>query len=94
MQAVSRVHSNGALEANSLENVDMHLRHFRRSLGDGFPVSRLKQADLQGHLSRRSQKNGIRNRKVSAVTLRKERAVSAASGSGPFGRGCSGNEAS
>ncbi len=66
------VHSIGAMEENSLETVKMHLRHFRRSLGDGFPVGRLKQDDLQDHVTRRAKDRGIRKRRLSAVTLRKE----------------------
>lgn len=68
----AEIHSNGAMEANSLETVEMHLRHFRRTLGDGFAVARLKQDDLQGHLNQRSKAKGIRKRRLSAVTLRKE----------------------
>lgn len=60
------------MEANSLETVEMHLRHFRRTLGDGFAVARIKQDDLQGHLNQRSKQKGIRKRRLSAVTLRKE----------------------
>lgn len=66
------VHSNGALEANSLVTVEMHLRHFRRTLGEDFPVARLKQEDLQEHLTERAKDRGIRKRKLSPVTLRKE----------------------
>ena len=47
--------SNGAMERNSLDTVEMHLRHFRRSLGDEFAVCRLRQDDLQTHLTRRFQ---------------------------------------
>lgn len=68
----AEVHSNGALEANSLETIAMHLRHFRRTLGDGFLVARLRQDDLQGHLNRRSKEKGIRKRRLSPATLRKE----------------------
>ncbi|MBI2807310.1 MAG: site-specific integrase [Planctomycetes bacterium] len=68
----AEVHSNGALESNSLYTVEIHLRHFRRSLGDRFAVARLKQVDLQTHIGKRAKEKGIRNRKVSPVTLRKE----------------------
>ena len=33
-QRYVEVHSNGAMERNSLDTVEMHLRHFRRTLGD------------------------------------------------------------
>jgi integrase len=66
------VHSNGALEANTLATRDMHLRHLKDTLGDKFPVKKLKPADLQGHVTRRSKAFGIRKRKLSAYTMRKE----------------------
>ena len=71
-QKYMSVHSNGALEANSLETVAMHLRHFRRTLGDRYPVARLKQDDLQAHITTRGKEPGIRKRKLSPVTLCKE----------------------
>jgi integrase len=66
------VHSNGAMERNSLDTVEMHLRHFRRTLGDAFAVGRLRQDDLQSHVTRRARDRGIRGRRISPVTLRKE----------------------
>jgi integrase len=66
------VHSNGALEANTLATRDMHLRHLKDTLGEKFPVKKLKPADLQGHVTRRSKAFGIRKRKLSAYTMRKE----------------------
>lgn len=66
------VHSNGAMEKNSLDTVEMHLRHFRRTLGDGFAAQRLRQDDLQAHLTRRAKQQGIHKRKISPVTIRKE----------------------
>jgi hypothetical protein len=66
------VHSGGAMEATSLQTVEMHLRHFRKSFGDSFVITRLKQSDLQDHVTRRSKMDGIRKRKVSPITLRKE----------------------
>jgi integrase len=71
-QRYVEVHSNGAMERNSLDTVEMHLRHFRRTLGDDFVVSRLRQDDLQSHLTRRSKQKGIHKRKLSPVTIRKE----------------------
>lgn len=68
------LHSNGAMEPNSLETVEMHLRHFRRSLGEEFAVARLRQEDLQLHVTNRLKKQGPRKRRISPVTLRKEMA--------------------
>lgn len=66
------VHSNGALEANTLATRDTHLRHIKDTLGDTFQVKKLKAADLQEHVTRRAKAFGIRKRKLSAYTMRKE----------------------
>ena len=66
------VHSNGAMEENSLQTVEMHLRHFTESLGATFAINRLKQENLQAHIDRRAKKKGFHKRKLSPVTLRKE----------------------
>jgi integrase len=66
------VHSCGSMEATSLSTVEMHLRQLRDTLGDGFAIARLKQVQLQAHVTRRAQDKGIRGRKLSPVTLRKE----------------------
>ncbi len=66
------VHENGALEANSLYTLKMHLRHIERTFGPDFDVSKLEQRDLQRHISRRSKAKGVRGRPLSPATLRKE----------------------
>ena len=66
------VHSNGALEKNTLETRAMHLRHLTETLGGALSLKQLKVADLQGHITRRSKDLGIRKRKLSAYTMRKE----------------------
>jgi hypothetical protein len=66
------VHSNGALEKNTLETRAMHLRHLTQTLGSSFSLKQLKVTDLQGHITRRSKALGIRKRKLSAYTMRKE----------------------
>jgi hypothetical protein len=66
------VHSNGAMEENSLQTVEMHLRHVTESLGAAFAINRLKQDNLQAHIDRRAKKKGIHKRKLSPVTLGKE----------------------
>src|SRR5271166_1813459 len=65
------VHSNGAMEANSLDTVRMHLRHVAVTLGETFAVGTLEGGHLQGHIDRRARKR-YRGRPLSAVTLRKE----------------------
>jgi site-specific recombinase XerD len=67
------VHSNGAMEENSLATVRMHLRHVIASLGNSFRVGSLTPSDLQRHIDRRARKR-YRGRPLSAVTLRKEMA--------------------
>jgi integrase len=66
--------SGGAVEENSLATIQMHLRHFVATLGEGFPVRQLAQPDLQRHINRRAAKKGSRGKRLSPVTLRKEMA--------------------
>src|SRR5947208_1421820 len=42
-------HSNGTIEANSLETAKLHFSHFCRTLGEAFPLSELSPAKLQEH---------------------------------------------
>ena len=72
-EAYVEVHSNGAMEKNSLATVCMHLRHVITTLGKSFRIGSLAQADLQKHIDRRARKR-YRGRPLSAVTLRKEMA--------------------
>src|SRR5579872_7158989 len=58
--------SNGTIEANSLATVAMHLRHFRRVLGDGFPLPNITLGKLQEYVNLRAKNN------ISAYTIRKE----------------------
>jgi integrase len=71
--AYVEVHSNGAMEENSLATVCMHLRHVIATLGKSFRVGSLTPGDLQRHIDRRARKR-YRGRPLSAVTLRKEMA--------------------
>jgi hypothetical protein len=64
-------HRDGAMEANSLRTVEMHLNHFERTLDAKFPLPSLTLADLQRHVHRRREKK-YRGKKLSLVTLRKE----------------------
>lgn len=61
----------GAMEANSLRTVAMHLEHFQKTLGERFEVQALTMADLQRHVNRRREKI-YREKKLSPVTLKKE----------------------
>lgn len=64
-------HGNGAMEANSLPTVSMHLGHFQRSLGTDFPLPELQMPHLQPHLNARMKKR-YRGRPPSPATLKKE----------------------
>jgi integrase len=64
-------HSGGAMEANSLATVGMHLGHFVRTLGARFSVGALALEDLQRHVDERRKKR-YRGKTLSPVTLRKE----------------------
>lgn len=66
-------HRNGAMEANSLATVAMHLGHFERTLGHAFPVAKLTLTDLQQHVNSRAKKK-YRGKPLSPVTLQKEMA--------------------
>lgn len=66
-------HRNGAMEANSLATVAMHLGHFERTLGAAFPLTQLTLTDLQQHVNKRAKKK-IRGKPLSPVTLKKEMA--------------------
>ncbi len=59
-------HSNGTIEANSLDTCKLHLRHFCRILGDGFPLGELSLAKMQEYVNQRAKAE------ISPVTIRKE----------------------
>jgi len=71
--AYVQVHSNGAMEENSLATVRMHLRHVIVTLGKSFRVGSITSNDLQRHIDRRARKR-YRGLPLSGVTLRKEMA--------------------
>ena len=62
----------GAVEENSLDTVKMHLRHLGRTLGESFPLPTLTLSNLQEHINKRAKAKGIRGRKLSPTTIRKE----------------------
>ncbi len=55
----------GAIEANTLGTVGIHLDHVARTLGDNFPMGELTLPHLQRHVDRR-------RKEVEGVTIRKE----------------------
>jgi integrase len=66
-------HANGTIEANSLDTCRLHLGHFARVLGDGFPLGELSLAKMQEYVNLRAKA------KISPVTIRKEIATLRAS---------------
>ena len=62
----------GSIEANSLYTLKMHLGHFIKTLGCRFTMQKLGMSNLQDHINTRSKAKGIKGRKLSPVTLRKE----------------------
>lgn len=64
-------HGNGAMEANSLGTVAIHLNHIARSLGEQYPLTELNLDELQRHLDARARTKH-HGRPLSPVTLKKE----------------------
>ena len=60
-----RTVSNGAIEANTLANAKIHIKHIEKTLGRSFLLAGLTLGKLQDHVTRRAPK-------VSAVTIKKE----------------------
>jgi len=52
----------GAVEANTLLTIRIHLDHWTRTLGAGFPVQSLARDDLQRHVTRQAGQKGRRGR--------------------------------
>ena len=65
-------HRNGSLEQSTLDGIELHFRHLVGTLGEKFPVPDISLADLQQHVDRRSKNNGLRGKKLSPATIRKE----------------------
>lgn len=64
--------SGGAVEAWTLYGLEIHIRHLRRLIGDGFRLQSLQLDDLQDYVQRRSHDKGLRGRKVTTATIKKE----------------------
>lgn len=65
-------HENGAIEANSLATVRLHLNHVVHFLGDRFVIRELKNQRLQEYLDTRARRRGPKKRRLSPATLKKE----------------------
>jgi integrase len=61
-----------SMEANSLYTAKIHMKHLRRILRAGFVATDLSLSDLQEYIRKRSTEKGIRGRRVSPTTIKKE----------------------
>jgi hypothetical protein len=62
----------GSLEPGSTAMMQIHQRHLERHFGKRLQLKLLRFSDLQGYVSKRSQDPGIRGRKLSPSTIKKE----------------------
>ena len=62
----------GAMEQNSLETVELHMRHVKRLLGARLLVQSLTFSVLQGYVESRSREKSRRGQSISPITIRKE----------------------
>ena len=62
----------GAIEKNSLDTVRMHVRHVIKTLGGKFELEGMTLNHLQEHVNRRAKAKGLRGRRLSPCTIRKE----------------------
>jgi integrase len=67
-----QAHGNGALEANSLATIRLHLNHVLHFLGDRYVIRDLKSQQLQDYLDKRARRRGVKARRLSPATLKKE----------------------
>ena len=67
-----KAHENGALEKNSLATIRLHHKHVLEFLGDRFVLRELNGQKLQEYLDKRARRRGVRTRRLSPATLKKE----------------------
>ena len=53
-------HANGTIEANSLDTCRLHLGHFVRVLGEGFPLCELTLSKIQEYVNQRAKAKSAR----------------------------------
>lgn len=68
-------HSQGSLEAKTLQTLRTHFTNLVETFGERFDVQALTLSGLQGHVNRRAKGRGIHQRPLSPVTTRKELAT-------------------
>lgn len=62
----------GSLEATTLRGMQIHIGHLQRLLGRKLALRHLDVAKLQQYVDQRSKAKGLRGRKVSGATIKKE----------------------
>jgi integrase len=63
---------NGSLEPRTIKGMKTHLKHLERVIGGNFIFTELRLDDLQNYVDRRSDDPGIRGKKLSPATIKKE----------------------
>jgi integrase len=64
----------GSLEATTEHCVRIHIRHFKRVLGDKLLLQSIDLAALQAYVDERAKATGLRGKPLSATTIKKEMA--------------------
>jgi integrase len=62
----------GSIEDSTLYGMKIHINHLKEHLGANFRIQELQFDDLQAYIHRRSQDKGLRDRNLSASTIKKE----------------------
>lgn len=62
----------GSVEPLTISGMEIHAAHLRRLLGVKFQIQSLELIDLQGYVSVRAKDAGIRGRRVSPATIKKD----------------------
>jgi integrase len=63
---------NGSVEDNTLDSMNIHIKHLTRIFGGRFRTNTLQLADLQRYVEERSKEKGLRGKTVCATTIKKE----------------------
>ncbi|MCA9262580.1 MAG: site-specific integrase [Planctomycetales bacterium] len=61
-----------SLEQSTITGMRIHIRHLTRILGPELPIRDLRLGELQGYIDQRAQEKGIKGKRVSAATIKKE----------------------
>jgi integrase len=64
--------SHGAVEETTLKCMRIHVRHLKRILGDNRSLPSIRLPDLQTYVNKRAADEGLRGRKVTGTTIKKD----------------------